>query len=108
MIKYVVIPEKRTVVGILENTDMDAYHKINKMIDGSNILIDFDKYLMPNRFKVSVVCDESDEFNEEVGKNMAKERLMRKYYKSLDSRLLKFKNEIKIINEKIFTKSLDN
>ena len=63
---------------------------------------------MPNRFKVFVVCDESDEFNEEVGKNMAKERLMRKYYKSLDSRLLKFKNEIKTINEKIFTKSLDN
>ena len=101
MIKYIVIPEKRTVVGILENTDIDAYHKINKMLDGTNIFVDIGKYLIPNRFKVSVVCDKMDEFDEEIGKNIAQERLMRKYYKSLDSRLLKFKNEIEKIHKKI-------
>jgi hypothetical protein len=88
MIKYIVIPEKRAVVAVLKGTEMDAVYKIHKvMCDTPFWPTDYEKYLMPNEFKSVVYCDERDEFDIDKGKQLARERLMSRYYKSLDKRV---------------------
>ena len=49
---------------------------------------------MPDDFKVIVTCDPRDEYDFEVGKQIAKKRLMKKYYNALDRRLFMFQDEI--------------
>lgn len=103
MIKYIVIPEKKTVIATLEHTEWDAFNKISKMVRGTDFcVVPRDKFLMPDRFKVKIVCDERDEFNEEFGKKRAKKVLLDNYYKSLDKRIAKFREAALEFNGKVF------
>ena len=102
MIKYIVIPERRMVKAILENTTYDAYNKINKMLVDTPFCACSDKYLMPSRFVATVPCDERDEFNEEFGKQRAKKILLDNYYKSLDKKIAKFREDALVFNGKVF------
>ena len=101
-IKYVVIPEKNTVKAILENTKFDACHKISKMMRDTNFCAMSEKYFMPNRFISKVVCDDRDVFDVEFGKNRAKKIVLDNYYKSLDKKISYFKEDLLILNGKIF------
>ena len=110
-IKYFVNEEKRQVIGLLENTRWDAYNKIDKMVrDTDFCLAASNKYAMPNEFRVIVQCDERDEFNPEVGKNIAKKRILDRYYAALDKRVDKFREATLIFNGKVFEtpKELEN
>ena len=103
MIKYFVNEEKRQVIAVLENTKWDAYNKIEKMIaDTEFCLVPGGKYLMPSQFKVTVTCDPRDEFDAEVGKKIAKKRVLKNYYASLDKRVGKFREAALIFNGKAF------
>lgn len=102
MIKYIVIPEKRTVKAILENTEMDAVRKINKMLLGTTFCACSERYLMPRKFSVEIHCDERDEFDVEFGKARARKILLDNYYKSLDKRIGKFREDALVLNGKIF------
>ena len=103
MIKYFVNEEKRQVIAVLENTEWDAYNKIEKMIaDTEFCLVPNKKYRMPSQFKVTVTCDPRDEFNIEVGKDIAKKRVLKNYYASLDKRIGKFREASLIFNGKVF------
>lgn len=96
MISYVVDPKRKVVHGILKNTEMDALKKIWDMLGncGDHLFVDTDEYMMPKSYKVTVVCDPLDEFDEEIGKRIAKERIMKRYYNSLDKRILRFKKNV--------------
>jgi hypothetical protein len=109
-IKYVVVPERRMVKAMLENCEYDAYNKINKMLGDTPFCVCSDKYLMKNRFVVELYCDERDEFNEEFGKKRAKKILLDNYYKSLDKKIAKFREDALIFNGKVFEtpKALEN
>ena len=103
MIKYFVNKEKRQVIAVLENTKWDAYNKIEKMIaDTQFCFIPTSKYLMPGQFKVTVNCDPRDEFDVEIGKNIAKKRILKNYYASLDKRVDKFYEDALAFNGKVF------
>ena len=103
MIKYFVNEEKRQVVGLLDNTRWDAINKINKMmLDTDFCLCMCGKYEMPHEFRSVVTCDPSDEFNAEVGKQIAKQRILDRYYASLDKRINKFFNAAVAFNGKVF------
>lgn len=99
-IKYYEVPEKRQVIAVLKNTKWDAYNKIDKLFSETNFVMvepesaKRDRYLMPDEFKVVVTCDPRDEYSFEVGANIAKQRIMDKYYHSLDKRLNMFAREI--------------
>ena len=93
-IKYYTNLEKRQTIAVLSGTKWDAVNRINKLMDDTGLFVRWStlsKYYMPDTFKVVVTCDERDEFDVEVGKQVAKRKLMRNYYKSLDKRLAKFK-----------------
>ena len=102
MVKYIVVPERRMVKAIIENTEYDAYNKINKMLRDTPFCACSEKYLMPNRFVATVYCDERDEFNEKFGKDRAKKIVLDNYYKSLDKKIAKFKEDVLVMNEKVF------
>lgn len=101
-VKYVVVPEKRMVKAIIENCEYDAYNKINKMLRGTPFCACSDKYLMPNRFVAQVICDERDEFDPEFGKTRAKKIVLDNYYKSLDKKVVRFREDVQAFNGKIF------
>ena len=103
MIKYFVNEEKRQVIAVLENTAWDAYNKIEKMItDTEFCLVPTNKYRMPSQFKVTVTCDPRDEFNVEIGKEIAKKRILKNYSASLDKRVNKFLDAALVFNGKVF------
>ena len=102
MVKYIVVHERRMVKAIIENTEYDAYNKIKKMLRDTPFCACSDKYLMPNRFVATVYCDERDEFNEQFGKDRAKKIVLDNYYKSLDKKIAKFKEDVLAMNEKVF------
>lgn len=101
-IKYVVVPERKMVKAILENTECDACNKIDKMLRNTPFCVYSEKYLMPNRFVAQVIADERDEFNEEFGKARAKKIVLDNYYKSLDKKIAKFREDCLIFNGKVF------
>ena len=102
-IKYFVNEEKKQVIGLLANTRWDAVNKISKMIcDTDFCVVPGKKYQMPSEFRVVVQCDEHDEFNPEVGKNIAKKRILDRYYHALDKRVDKFREAALVFNGKIF------
>jgi hypothetical protein len=103
MIKYFINEDKKQVIGVLEDTRWDAVNKINKMIrDTDFCVVASEKYMMPDKFKAIVQCDPADEFDPEVGKKIAKERIMSRYYPALDKRVGKFFDAALVLNGKVF------
>lgn len=102
-IKYFVNEEKRQVIGLLENTRWDAVNKISKMVrDTDFCVVPSKKYQMKNEYRVVVCCDERDQFDPEVGKKIAKQRILDRYYAALDKRVNKFREAALIFNGKVF------
>lgn len=102
-IKYFVNEEKRQVIGVLENTRYDAINKIEKMMgDTEFCFCGGEKYLMPDSYRAVVQCDERDEFDPEVGKRIAKERILDRYYPALDKRVNKGLEALLVLNGKVF------
>lgn len=98
-IKYYTNPEKKQVIAVMSGTRYDAVNRMAKMMNAENsefIMSPhlFTKYLMPEQYKVTVTCDERDVYDEEVGKQVAKKKLLRNYYKSVDKRIAMFKRDI--------------
>ena len=101
-IKYVVIPEKRMTIGMLENTEFDAINQIQKKMKGTSFIFDCEKYLMPVRFKTATVCDPNDEYSIEKGKKAVKEKIMKNYRKSLNKKINRFENDVKKLYNSVF------
>ena len=103
MIKYAANKEKRTVHAWLDHTRYDAYNKICKMVQTTDFCVcPHEKYMMPSKFSVKVVCDDRDEFNEEFGRRRAKKILLDNYYRSLDKHVNKFFDATLELNGKVF------
>ena len=107
-IKYIILPEKKQVIAILEHTRYDAYNKAMKILQKvmcgqSSICIcpDSKKLTMPNEFKVTVNCMDVDEFDENVGKSIARKRLLKNYYKSFDKKIASFMRDLREIQKNI-------
>ena len=99
-IKYYPIPEKRQMVAVLSNCKYDAFNKIDKMLRETGFCFspngakEYNKYMMPDTFKVVVTCDPRDTYDIEEGKRVAKKKVMRNYRKSMDKRIASFKNGV--------------
>ncbi len=103
-IKYVVLPEKKTVIALLENTKFDAYNKALKVCHDLTygqtdvyICPNPDKMMMPTSFRGVAVCQGNDVFDEKIGKAKAKARCLKKYYTSFDKRMNNFYESFDII-----------
>ena len=103
MVRYFVNEEERKVVAVLENTRWDAYNKICKMVrDTDFCIVPKQKYMMHNTYRAVVTCNEQDEFDVEIGKNMAKARVLEHYYTALDKRLDEFRSSVLDLSALVF------
>lgn len=79
MIKYKVIDDKGMVKAFLYDTEMDVYNKIVKEWDKVEGI--FKLNLLRKSYSAQAkVNPEYDEFDTEIGKRIAKDRLLVKYY----------------------------
>ena len=100
-IKYVIIPEKKTVKAFLENTEYDACNKIRKMLHDTPFCACSEKYLMPDKFVAVVTCDDNDEFDVSFGMKRARKIVLDNYGKSMNKRMAKFRKDVAYFNKKI-------
>jgi hypothetical protein len=107
-IKYVVIPEKKQTIGILTNCEYDAVNRIEKLMGDGFHLCDLRKYMMPHTFKATVTCHPGDEYSEEEGMRRAKKKLLANYYRSVDKRIDRFREELLVLNGKFFENPENN
>ena len=81
-VKYFVNEEKRTVVAVLEGTKdlfTDFIYDNNGLISLNDRYYDYDnRYRLPNRFVGIAKCSVNDEWNEQLGKLIAFDRLKEK------------------------------
>lgn len=83
MIEYevVVTDKERKVRAILYGTASDAMKELARRVPRELITEDIKrKAIMPGYFFQEVVCHPEDEFDPEIGKRLAKERLLKRYY----------------------------
>lgn len=83
MIHYFVNKKRRTVIAVLGNTANDEMNSIYRKSGGVYIPWEVEEAAkMPRSFRVEVVCAPEDEFSEEVGKKIAKKRVLDNYDRS--------------------------
>lgn len=78
MIKYKIIEEKGKVKAFLYDTEKDVYNKIAK--EFRKILNQSDLRLLHKSYTAQATSCPEDAFNEDIGKRIAKDRLLVKYY----------------------------
>jgi hypothetical protein len=101
-IKFYDIPDRGMTVGVLSNTSMDALNKIAK-ITGDTTFCAYDlKYMMPDNFRAVAKVHGDDVYNQDTGRQIVKEKLMKKYYKSFDKKMDQFREDLLVLNGKVF------
>ena len=100
-IKYVSIPEQGKTIAILAETRYDAINHIKNRCGDSHVWVCMKDYEMPNYFKSTVRVKEPDVFDTEIGQQIAKQKVLAKYYKVYDKKVEKFEKTVAAFNEKI-------
>lgn len=104
MVRYIVDKDKKVVVAILETvnkegenvTSYDAFRKLYKIVGHDNFNhLTHPELLMNKRYTAKATCDDEDEFDVEVGKKIALERVKKKYFAALDRRIINYYNSLK-------------
>ena len=99
---YYPVPEQGKVIGVLNGCAYDAIRKIERITNDTCFCAFDKKYLMPNTFRAVAKCSEDDVYNEQTGKDIAKQKVMDKYYDSLDRRMLMFFDDVYKLYHKCF------
>lgn len=95
-VKYVVLPEKRIVKAVITNCEYDAIDMINErflptVTSGLFVMApqskNMEKFLMRDTYIAVARCHPEDEFDVELGKKIAYEKLCDKYHDSLNRHL---------------------
>ena len=102
MIKYYCMPEQKKVIGVLSHCENDVINKIDRLcVDtGFDFWAD-DRFVMPHTFRAEAIARDGDEYDEEVGKKIVREKIMKRYYASYDKRVNLFKKVLSDFNRKV-------
>lgn len=94
-VKYYVNKEKGIVVATIEHT-RNMFINFFKTSKAPQLTISFDKvydyFEMPNHFSAKATCSKDDDFDIELGKLIAYQRLREKITKSFFKRMTKYVN----------------
>ncbi len=84
MFKYTVLKDQRKVIAVFTGADEDAFKYINKRLpDYLKMGRCPDELKMPFKFTGVAKCDPNDEWDEELGKVIAENRALIKYYNTI-------------------------
>ena len=101
-IQYYSNPNTKETFAVLRGTEFDAINKIDKFLNEFDCYMIRKKYMMPKQFKVKVKLAKGDVYDEEKGKMLAKEKLMKKYYSAFDKRIDMFRADLIALNSRVF------
>lgn len=101
-IKFYDIPEKGMTVGVLCGTSEDALNKIRKITNSTTFCAYDMKYVMPDTFRAVAKVHGDDVYDQATGRQIVKDKLMAKYYKSFDAKMDLFRNDLIVLNSKVF------
>ena len=101
-IQYYSNPNTKETFAVLRGTELDAINKIDKFLNEFDCYMIREKYMMPKQFKVKVKLAKGDVYDEEKGKMLAKEKLMKKYYSAFDKRIDMFRADLIALNSRVF------
>lgn len=96
-IRYVVNEEKRTVVAVIDNCAGDALSAIRKMTTNGVFAyapLFTNKYDIDDTFVGMAKCNPEDVWDADVGKELARKRVISKHDKAVREALMKFHKEI--------------
>lgn len=102
-IRYYIDEEKRTVVAVMDDCEYDAIDVLQKMgirkitHDGYNM----DKFMMNTSYRGKAKCSPDDEWNEEYGMALARNRMLENYYRGRSMALMKAETILQGILEEI-------
>ena len=101
-IKYYCMPEQKKIIGVLNDCQYDVINKIDKicMDTGFDFWAD-ERFIMPRTFKAEAVARDGDEFNEEIGKEIVRKKIMKRYRASYNKRVDLFKCMIINLTRKV-------
>lgn len=111
MIKYTEFTDHRNdgsnrqrVIATLRNCEDDAYNVLCKYLP-NYIHIDKSAVKMPNYIRAVATCHVNDTYDSEIGKKVAKEKVIRKYNRAMTKILNRFGADMSeyldILDEKI-------
>lgn len=86
-IRYVINEDKRTVVAIMEHCGKDAWdiftHDFEaEGVDVLRLFLNIKNYLK-DTYRAKAKCSLDDEWDVEIGKKIAREKMLAKYYRDL-------------------------
>ena len=106
-IKYAINKEKGIIVAYVTNTKYDACRLIEKMVEGRLFNVNYKggtTTLIPNRFFGKTTCSTEDTFDVKFGKDLAKEKLLIKYNRSIKKAFIRFNNSCEEFSKEIMKK----
>lgn len=87
-VKYYIDEKNKTVVAVLKGTKFDAHKSIMKKVGRCEEsffgFTDNFNTLIPDSFTGKAKCSENDVFDVEIGKMIAKQKCLEKYYRAKD------------------------
>lgn len=109
-IKYFVNEKKRVVVAVLEGDYIDLaacnLFEKNGIANLTNDVYFNPKNRMKNKYIGTARCHEDDEFDVEIGKELAKKRALVKYYRELCEKVTYIKYDLIESIDKVLTKPI--
>ena len=109
MIKYYVNMGDQSITAVLSGTKFDAQYSIAKQFRKMGVVFQFTpdykymkrgadtfghQYDLSDTYHATVRLRDGDTYSVEAGKEQAKKKVMKNYYKALDRRVLKFKENL--------------
>lgn len=102
-IRYYIDEEKQTVVAVMDDCEYDAIDVLQKMgirnisYDGYNM----NKFMMNPTYRGKAKCSPEDEWDEEYGMTLARNRMLENYYRSRAIALMKAETVLQNILDEI-------
>lgn len=101
---YIIDKKAKKVKAVLTRTSDDTLHTVRKVLDGvknGNISVDPNSLKMNNSYTGVAVCAEQDEFDIEVGKDIARRRAIVKYNAARNARLENLIRELSTVSAQL-------
>jgi sulfur relay (sulfurtransferase) complex TusBCD TusD component (DsrE family) len=101
---YIIDKKAKKVKAVLTRTSDDTLHTVRKVLDGvknGNISVDPNSLKMNNSYTGVAVCAEQDEFDIEVGKDIARRRAIVKYNAARNARLENLIRELSTVSTQL-------
>lgn len=105
-IRYYINEEKRTVVAVLDNVETEVIEEVKPFFPMTISWSEMSKFALKPIYRGKAVCHEDDEWDVEVGKRIARNRMLTNFYADRFNALWKFNDYLDDIKRKISKKIL--